>query len=110
MAGEVAVDVFRHFIEAGWLDIDGDAIGVSPGGARHLAGLGIDLELARARRRRFACACPDWSERRPHLGGALGAALLQSWTASGWVERAKDSRALRITPTGQRGFDALRRA
>jgi DNA-binding transcriptional ArsR family regulator/ribosomal protein S19E (S16A) len=110
MAGEVAVGVFQHFLQAGWLSQAGDELEISPDGARHLEHLGVDLAWARGKRRRFACACLDWSERQPHLGGALGAALLQRWSATGWVERAKDSRALRITPAGQRGFDALRRA
>ena len=109
MAGEVAVGVFQHLVEAGWLSNAGDGLEVSASGTQHLARWGIDVDLARSRRRRFACACPDWSERRPHLGGALGAALLQKWTATGWVERAKDARVLRITPAGHRGFEGLRR-
>ena len=50
----------------------------------------------------MACACPDWSERRPHLGGSLGAALLQWFMQSGWLVLPKDSRALQVTPAGQR--------
>jgi hypothetical protein len=58
----------------------------------------------RKARRRFACACLDWSERRPHLGGALGAELLSVLLKKGWVERDLDSRALAITGDGQRHF------
>ena len=76
-------------------------------GAALLADWGIDVSQHRTRRRRFACTCPDWSERRPHLGGALGAALLDSWSAHGWVERTDRPRILRVTPTGHRHFDAF---
>ncbi|WP_028226847.1 ArsR/SmtB family transcription factor [Paraburkholderia ferrariae] len=107
MAGEVAVRVFERFVDDGLLVIEGDSLDATPDGAARLRDWGVDLGALRARRRRFACTCLDWSERRPHLGGALGAALLDSWIAGGWVERASRPRVLRITPTGQREFDAL---
>ena len=53
-------------------------------------------------RRRFAFACVDWSERRPHLGGALGAAVLQLALDRRWVVRELDSRALVLTTVGRR--------
>ncbi|MGN4077300.1 transcriptional regulator, partial [Burkholderia gladioli] len=49
----------------------------------------------------------DWSERRAHLAGALGAALLDAWRAQHWIEPAGKPRVLRITPDGQRRFEAL---
>jgi len=55
-------------------------------------------------RRRFACGCLDWSERRPHLAGALGAAMLASVLRLGWVTRDLDSRALGVTRKGQRAL------
>jgi hypothetical protein len=71
-------------------------------GARALESLGIDVEAVRALRRRFACPCLDWSERRPHLGGALGAALLKVALKRKWVIQDLDSRALDITSLGRR--------
>ena len=62
---------------------------------------------ARSSRRRFACACLDWSERRPHLGGALGAAWLQLSLRRGWVRQALDGRALALTPKAQREMPEL---
>ena len=62
----------------------------------------IDVESVRAQRRRFAYACLDWSERRPHLGGALGAALLNAALRRKWVAQDLDSRALEITGLGRR--------
>ena len=67
-----------------------------------MAALGIDVPQLQRQRRRFACACLDWSERRAHLGGALGAALLQLALRQRWAERELDSRALCITPAGER--------
>jgi hypothetical protein len=55
-----------------------------------------------ALRRRFACPCLDWSERRPHLGGALGAALLKLALKRKWVVQDLDSRALDVTSFGRR--------
>jgi len=107
MAGEVAVRVYERLVGDGLLVRNGDDLDVTPDGAARLTGWGVDVGALRARRRRFACTCLDWSERRPHLGGALGAALLDSWLAGGWVERASRPRVLRITPTGQREFDTL---
>lgn len=107
MAGEVAVRIFERLVEDGLLVRDGDNLDTTPDGAARLRDWGVDVGALRTRRRRFACTCLDWSERRPHLGGALGAALLDSWLAGGWVERASRPRVLRITPAGQREFDAL---
>ncbi|MDQ8003123.1 MAG: transcriptional regulator, partial [Pseudomonadota bacterium] len=61
----------------------------------------------RRTRRRFACACLDWSERRPHLGGALGAGLLQLALRRGWLRQDLDGRALALTPRAQREAPAL---
>jgi hypothetical protein len=55
-------------------------------------------------RRTFCRPCIDWSERRPHLAGALGAALATRFFDLGWVARTRDSRALQISGEGERGF------
>ncbi|WP_322071359.1 ArsR/SmtB family transcription factor [Paraburkholderia bannensis] len=110
MAGEVAVQVFDRLVGGGLLTLDGDDLDATEAGTARLAAWGVDLGALRARRRRFACTCLDWSERRAHLGGALGAALLERFTSNGWVERTSRPRVLRITPLGQREFDAFVRA
>ncbi|WP_025600343.1 ArsR/SmtB family transcription factor [Burkholderia sp. WSM2230] len=107
MAGELSVRVFERLVERGLLSLQGTSLEATPEGAARFTDWGIDLSAQRSRRRRFACTCPDWSERRPHLGGALGAALLESWAARGWVERTERPRILRITPAGHRHFDAF---
>jgi len=66
--------------------------------------LGVELDEAREKRRRFATACLDWTERQPHLGGALGAALWAELTARGWIARRPGTRAVAVTPAGARGL------
>jgi DNA-binding transcriptional ArsR family regulator len=71
-------------------------------GSELFASLGVDVGAMRALRRRFAFACLDWSERRSHLGGAAGAALLNIALKRRWVTQDLDSRALSVTGQGQR--------
>ena len=82
MAGRVGVSLHDRFLRAraGSPPIrqdDDNAYELTSAGTRAFEALGIEIEATRALRRRFACACLDWSERRPHIGGALGAALLK---------------------------------
>jgi len=77
---------------------------VSPAGEAFVSALGVDL--AGLRTARPLCRdCLDWSERRSHLGGALGRALLAQMEAKGWARRCKDSRAIVFTSEGKRQFD-----
>ena len=62
---------------------------LSTGGTRALARRGVDIAAARESRRRFATACLDWTERRPHLGGALGARILDALCGKGYVRRGR---------------------
>jgi len=107
MAGTVAVALHDRFEQLGWL-IAAPALtyDITPTGERALATLGIDINATRALRRRFAYGCVDWSERRPHIGGALGAELLKVALKRKWVSQDLDSRALQVTRSGQR--DLLR--
>jgi DNA-binding transcriptional ArsR family regulator len=66
-------------------------------GASAFADLGLDIDALRTGRRVFACGCMDWTERRPHLGGALGAALLSAMTEDSVLSRVPETRALDIT-------------
>ncbi|KVE34174.1 ArsR/SmtB family transcription factor [Burkholderia sp. TSV86] len=106
MAGELAVQVFDALSTRSWLTAENGMIDVTAAGSAQFAQWGIDVVSERAKRRRFACTCADWSERRPHLGGALGAALLGCFHRHGWIEQAGKPRVLRVTPPGQRAFDA----
>jgi len=77
---------------------------VTPAGEKLLGGFGVVVEEARQGRRTFCRPCLDWSERRPHLAGALGAALANRCFDLGWIARMHDSRALKISAKGERGF------
>jgi len=110
MAGAAGVALHDHLQAQGWLKSKPKEPGgyeLTEAGARALQDWGVDVEAARARRRRFACACLDWSERRPHLGGALAAAWLELAVRRGWVRPDLDSRALALTPKGRREMPFL---
>jgi DNA-binding transcriptional ArsR family regulator len=101
IAGTLGVSLHDRFKALGWVSGD-DAYDVTPSGTKAFEGLGIDLDATRVLRRQFAPACLDWSERRPHIGGALGAALLQVALKRKWVVQDLDSRALSVTSVGRR--------
>lgn len=110
LAGELAVALHDALVRAKCLlpsDHDASTYEVSEVGRTLLSGLGVALDMPPKSRRRYACACLDWSERRSHLGGALGANLLTFFRAQAWVEVELDSRALCITPKGERQFAKL---
>ncbi|RON31219.1 MULTISPECIES: ArsR/SmtB family transcription factor [Pseudomonas] len=103
MAGTLAVLLHDRMIEAGWLlETDEQVYQLSDSGEALFEGLGIDVKDLSTLRRRFACPCLDWSMRRPHLGGALGAALLQTAIKRKWVTQDLDSRALALTAVGRK--------
>ena len=105
MAGSLAVQLHDYFFDSGWLTLPDASDGtyqLSVEGEKAMTGLGVEVENVRAQRRRFACACLDWSMRRPHLAGALGAAVLQAVISRKWVIQDLDSRALAVTPKGRK--------
>ena len=106
LAGETAVRVCESMQTARWLAAEGSDFRLTPLGEERLATLGVDLEAALHKRRAFARACVDLTQRRPHVGGALGAALLEMYLERGWILRMRRSRAVSITP---KGADAFRR-
>ncbi len=103
LAGRLAVDIADALIARGHVVLAADGGEVTAAGMAHLTGLGIDLGAAK-RGRAFCRPCLDWSERRPHLAGAVGAALCVRAFERGWVERVKDSRAVAVTQEGKRGL------
>jgi DNA-binding transcriptional ArsR family regulator len=106
LAGTVAVSLHDRFQALGWLSGSDAAYDLTPDGTRAFEALGIDLDGTRALRRKFAYACLDWSERRPHIGGALAAELLKVALRRKWVRQDLDSRALEITSAGRREMPA----
>jgi DNA-binding transcriptional ArsR family regulator len=106
IAGILGVTLYDRLTASGWVVASSkrgdDACELTESGARAFAALGISIDATRALRRRFAYACVDWSERRPHLGGALGAALLDIALKRKWVLRERDGRALTVSTIGRR--------
>jgi DNA-binding transcriptional ArsR family regulator len=111
LAGRLAVAMADAMVAQGQIELAPDGGTVTPAGADFLAGLGVQLPAGRAGRM-YCRPCLDWSERRPHLAGAVGTALCGACLAQGWVRRIAGSRALTVTPEGARqirrhfGYDA----
>ena len=105
LAGRLAVGIADALVAHGHVVLADDGGEVTAAGQMHLADLGIDIGAIAARQRRAFCRpCLDWSERRPHLAGAVGAALCARAFELGWIERIKDSRAVSVTRAGSHGF------
>ena len=104
LAGALGVALHQSLLDLGWFRQASDpgAYELTPAGSEGFALLGLEVEALRAQRRRFACACLDWSERRPHLAGALGAGLLGTFLKRKWLGKHLDSRALSLTSAGRR--------
>jgi DNA-binding transcriptional ArsR family regulator len=104
LAGHLGVLLHDRFNQLDWLShtSNSDSYDLTTEGVKAVDALGIDVEEIRKLRRRFAYACLDWSERRPHIGGALGAAILKLAIKRKWVAQDLDSRAIRVTNAGRR--------
>lgn len=106
LAGSLGTGLLALLMRKGWLvndstDAAARQLELTSKGTKALTTLGIDLTGAHARRRQFACRCLDWSERRDHLGGALGAALAEHLQTAHWIERKKNSRVVAVTALGR---------
>lgn len=109
LAGEIGVAVFDRLLAARWLEQSGRALAVTVIGRHGLAGLGIDVETLVGGRRMLCRPCLDWSVRRHHLAGALGAALFDAILKEKWARRERESRVIRFAPAGEQAlFAAIR--
>ncbi|MDR0807786.1 MAG: helix-turn-helix domain-containing protein [Gemmobacter sp.] len=104
MAGRLAVALVDALIGKSYVMLADGAGLVTDEGRRFFCDFGIDLGEVTRSRRPLCRTCLDWSERRPHLAGRLGAALLDRTLALGWISRTAESRALRIMRAGEAGF------
>jgi DNA-binding transcriptional ArsR family regulator len=104
LAGKLGVAVMDRLLAQGHLHPTPADFQVSRRGQEFFDALGIDVEKVVRQRRGFARPCLDWSERRPHLAGALGAAVGSRCFELGWIERQREGRAVTITAAGRRGF------
>jgi DNA-binding transcriptional ArsR family regulator len=109
LAGSIAVSIADRMGERGHIDRLADGGVLSAEGVMFLRSIGVDVDAAvmRTTRRRLFCRpCLDWSERRPHIAGTIGAALLDACLAQGWMRPTDGSRTLAITRTGTRALEA----
>lgn len=107
LAGEIGVAAYEGLLRIGAFEPVHGTLGLSEAGASWFRHLGIDTAAAARQRRTFCRPCMDWSERRHHLAGSLGAALLSRLHELGWAERQKNSRVVRFTASGQRALRNL---
>lgn len=104
LAGRLAVALTERLAAKGHLVLEPDGGLVTPSGRAFFSGFGLDMAAIAQGRRAFCRPCLDWSERRPHLAGAIGAALAGRCFEAGWIAKQRDSRALTLTATGRDGF------
>jgi DNA-binding transcriptional ArsR family regulator len=107
IAGRLGVALADAMAAERWIEIEDDAGLITPEGLTRLAAVGIDVTSPSRRNRKampLCRPCLDWSERRPHLAGRLGAALCAHGLDRGWIRKRAGSRALDITPEGRRAY------
>jgi DNA-binding transcriptional ArsR family regulator len=106
LAGVLGVALADALRKEGFVTKDDQDFHPTEAGAVFFASLGIDLGQLKEKRRHFARRCLDWSERRPHVGGALGAALADTFIKNGWIEQVTDTRKVILTNQGQSALKA----
>jgi DNA-binding transcriptional ArsR family regulator len=104
LAGRLSVDLTDAFVAREYVVLDDHAAEITTAGAHFFTEFGIELPALRSRGRQLCRPCLDWTERRPHIAGAVGAAITQRYFDLGWMERMKRSHAVMVTPAGRRGF------
>jgi DNA-binding transcriptional ArsR family regulator len=103
LAGQLGVALADALVAAGHVELSSDAGIVTPSGRAFLTRLGIDVSSNKGKRI-FCRPCLDWSERRLHLGGLVGAAICTHCFSAGWIRRIERTRAVALTPKGQRAL------
>jgi len=107
LAGDYGVRMLDSLIARGAIDSIGDGLALTESGETALKDIGIDVHALKSSRRPLCRSCLDWSERRAHLAGSLGKALLSNFLEKGWARRAAESRSVVFSPEGERQFLAL---
>ena len=104
LAGRLGVDLTDSLVMHQYILVGDEAAEITPAGTRFLTDFGLDMSALSSRRRHFCRLCLDWTERRPHIAGAVGAALMNRCFDLGWTERMPHSGAVIVTASGKRGF------
>ncbi len=105
LAGDLGTQLYDSLMARGCLRHAGEALELTDAGRAFVAAFGIDLAALPASRAPMCRDCLDWSERRSHLAGRLGRAMLSRIEQIGWARRVAGSRIVRFTPAGQEAFD-----
>lgn len=106
LAGQMGVHMFQSMLARGILMQNGEDVEITAQGEDFVAAFGVDLDALSVSRVPLCRSCLDWSERRTHLAGVLGRAMLSHMEQAGWVRRDKDSRALLFSRQGGQAFRA----
>ena len=104
LAGRLAVAITDALAAREHIVLCDEAAEITGAGISFLDAFGIDLGAPGPPRSRFCQICVDWTERRPHISGVVGAALTRRYFDLGWIERTNESRAITVGPIGRRGF------
>lgn len=104
LAGKIGVALTDRLLEMNFIKKSGKEFTLSAAGKAKLQAFGVEVEKSKKSRRCFACQCLDWSERRCHLAGSLGASLTRRLFELKWIERLPNGRAVRITDAGIKGL------
>ncbi len=107
LAGDMGVDLFNALVGNGKLQSIDEAVLLTDAGAALFREFGIDVDALQRARRPTCRACLDWSARRIHLAGGLGAAILDLFTDRKWAWRIPDTRIIEFSPEGQRRYKRL---
>lgn len=106
LAGYVGVSIHDGLINGGFIHEKDNQYDCTAKGVLQFEELGIEIDKLKELKRKFAYPCLDWSERKHHLGGALGAALLEYMLANDWVRKKKHTRELMLTPKGSQELES----
>jgi len=104
LAGRLSVELTDTLLAREYVVLNDEAAEITTAGIRFLTEFGVALSAPRSARRHFCRLCLDWTERRPHIAGAVGVAMTRRYFDLGWMERMKRGHAVVVTPSGRRGF------
>ena len=102
LAGELGVKLTEAMQNLNWISLNDNDFELLPKGESCFADLGLDIAKLKSKKRCFARACLDWSERKPHIAGAVGAALLKAMLHKKWLSKHRTGRVVKLTARGQR--------
>ena len=107
LAGMLGVTIAKTLLERQVVIENSNGFYVTSDGGNWFSSFGINIEDVQKTRRKFAPICVDWTERRHHIGGALGAAIYSRFMELSWIVKSRDSRAVSLTPTGAEGLQSV---